>query len=46
MSFRKVFVPGGAGYVGAVLVPALLEHGYEVSILDLFIYGREPLSAV
>jgi nucleoside-diphosphate-sugar epimerase len=46
MSFKKVFVPGGAGYVGSVLVPALLEKGYEVSILDLFIYGEEPLEAV
>jgi nucleoside-diphosphate-sugar epimerase len=42
----KVFVPGGAGYVGAVLVPALLEAGYRVSVLDLYLYGREPLAAV
>lgn len=42
----KVFVPGGAGYVGAVLVPALLEAGYRVSVLDLYLYGHEPLAAV
>src|SRR5437764_3355506 len=37
--FKKVFVTGGAGYVGAVLVPALLEHGYQVKVLDLYLYG-------
>jgi nucleoside-diphosphate-sugar epimerase len=41
-----VFVPGGAGYVGAVLVPALLEAGYHVRVLDLYLYGREALAAV
>src|SRR5438270_53800 len=42
----KVFVPGGAGYVGAVLVPSLLEAGYRVRVLDLYLYGAEPLAAV
>jgi nucleoside-diphosphate-sugar epimerase len=42
----KVFVPGGAGYVGAVLVPALLEAGYRVRVLDLYLYGHEPLARV
>jgi nucleoside-diphosphate-sugar epimerase len=36
---KKVFVTGGAGYVGAVLVPALLDHGYQVKVLDLYLYG-------
>jgi nucleoside-diphosphate-sugar epimerase len=44
--FETVVVPGGAGYVGAVLVPRLLAEGYRVRVLDLFIYGKEALGAV
>ena len=28
-------VTGGAGYVGAVLVPKLIDAGYTVTVLDL-----------
>ncbi len=41
-----VLVTGGAGYVGAVLVPKLLAAGHRVRVLDLFIYGEHVLDAV
>ncbi|MFM8285057.1 MAG: NAD-dependent epimerase/dehydratase family protein [Planctomycetaceae bacterium] len=44
--FETVLVPGGGGYVGAVLVPRLLEEGYRVRVFDLFIYGEGALAAV
>jgi nucleoside-diphosphate-sugar epimerase len=43
---KKVFVTGGAGYVGAVLVPKLLNKGHHVKVLDLYIYGEDVLDSV
>lgn len=39
----RVLVTGGAGYVGAVLVPKLVAAGYKVTVLDLFMYGEDVL---
>ena len=44
--FNQVLVIGGAGYVGAVLVPKLLDAGYRVTVFDLFIYGEDVFDAV
>ena len=40
---NKIFITGGAGYVGSKLVPKLLDLGHEVTVLDLMIYGEEVL---
>ena len=40
---KKILITGAGGYVGAKLVPALLDKDYSVTALDLFIYGKEVL---
>tara|TARA_B100000787_G_scaffold120195_1_gene90254 strand:+ start:34 stop:1011 length:978 start_codon:yes stop_codon:yes gene_type:complete len=39
----KIFLIGGGGYVGSALVPKLIDLGHEVTVYDLFIYGKEVL---
>src|SRR5580692_11834614 len=36
----KVLIAGGAGYVGNVLIPKLLDRGYKVDVVDLFWFGN------
>ena len=43
MEKQSVFITGGAGYVGAMLVPRLLQEGHRVTVLDLMIYGEDVL---
>ena len=43
---RNVFVTGGAGYVGSVLIPKLLKKGHRVKVIDLYLYGEDVLSSV
>jgi nucleoside-diphosphate-sugar epimerase len=43
MDPKKIFVTGGAGYVGGILIPRLLQDGHSVTVLDLMIYGEEVL---
>ena len=40
-NISKVFVTGGAGYVGCNLVPKLLNKGYHVKVLDLYLFGDD-----
>ena len=44
--FDRVLITGGAGYVGAVLVPKLLRAGYRVRVLDWYVFGRDVLDLV
>jgi nucleoside-diphosphate-sugar epimerase len=41
--FEKILVTGGAGYVGCVLAPKLLEAGHRVVVYDLMLFGADGL---
>lgn len=40
---ERVFITGGAGYLGSILCEHLLDAGYTVTVLDSLMYGQNPL---
>jgi nucleoside-diphosphate-sugar epimerase len=43
MKFKNVLITGGAGYVGSLLTPQLLDLGCNVTVYDIMYFGDEFL---
>ena len=40
---KRVLVTGGAGFIGSILVRLILNAGYQVNVLDSFLYEKDSL---
>src|SRR3954465_7004512 len=45
-SDQTILVAGGAGYIGCILIPKLVERGYKVRLLDRMYFGEQGLAGV
>jgi nucleoside-diphosphate-sugar epimerase len=43
---HNILVTGGAGYLGSILIPELLQSGNRVTVLDNFTYKQNSLAHV
>jgi nucleoside-diphosphate-sugar epimerase len=43
MKPQRILITGGAGYIGSLLAPMLLERGHAVTIFDNFMYGTHSV---
>jgi nucleoside-diphosphate-sugar epimerase len=40
---EKILITGGAGYLGSIMVPTMLEKGYEVTVFDNLMFQQNTL---
>ena len=43
MNKKKIFITGGAGYVGSLIVPMLLRENYKITVFDTLFFGKDFL---
>lgn len=36
----KILIAGGAGYIGSIVAPRLVERGYDITVIDLLWFGN------
>ncbi|MEM0118109.1 MAG: NAD-dependent epimerase/dehydratase family protein [Conexivisphaerales archaeon] len=46
MCSRKILVTGATGYVGSRLAKLLVENCYDVTCMERFFFGKEPLAEI